>query len=155
MNKKVTRAFGSIMYLLGKDKDGVYYWLDEPDWYFDRCTAFGYIKTFSNSKNPRRSINIYPYQYAENFYPNWFGSDDPILVEHTFSEEEGWELAELFAQFYLLRQTAEYFDKGKCNIAATNIAKWKSPELVYQINYTRIPLIINRIIEILAPNKKK
>ena len=30
--KRMSRAFGKIVYLLGEDKDGTLYWLEEPKW---------------------------------------------------------------------------------------------------------------------------
>ena len=32
MNKKVTEAFDEKIYLLGKGKDGLWYWLEAPSW---------------------------------------------------------------------------------------------------------------------------
>jgi len=98
MEKRVSQAFDKVVYLLGKDKEGTYYWLEEPHWDCGWYWGFGYIESYTNNTDPKFSRDVASHEHAEDFYPKWFGSDDPILVEHTFSEEEGWELAELFAE---------------------------------------------------------
>lgn len=155
MKKQTTLAFGKQkVFLLGEDEYGVKYWLKEASWDCSWYWGFGYIETYSSNNDPRNSIDINSHEHAENFYSNWFtqwNGSKPRLVETTFTEKEGWELSELFEQFYLLAKTAEYFGRGKSNVADTSIEAYKKPELVKQINEVRLPIIFNRIYEILTP----
>lgn len=154
MEKRKDHAFGKDVYLLGADSEGTYYWLESPTWDCDWYWGFGYIETYENNKHPGASRDISSHQHATDFMKTWFkewNGSKPILAEKTFTEDEGWELSELFEQFYFLRQAAENFGRGKCHCAETSAPKWKKPGLVREINEKRIPAVTRRIIEILTP----
>ena len=87
------------------------------------------------------------------WFIEWNGSK-PILCKTTFSEKEGWELSELFQQFYFLKSAAENFKHGKCHCAETTIEKWAKPELATEINEIILPRVMNRILQILTPNNQ-
>jgi hypothetical protein len=159
MNKeKIDNVFGKDIYLLGVDVTGVRYWLESPSWDCGWYWGFGYIETYTNNKYPQNSKDISSHQHATNFmseyFVDWNGSK-PVLKDKTFSDKEGWELSELFQQFYLLRDMAEYFKNGKSNCGSTLVPDWKKPELVKEINEIRIPMITRRILDILTPDNKK
>lgn len=154
--KTVKHALGKDIYLLGADEHGEKYWLESPSWDCGWYWGFGYIKTYTNNDNPERSRDIQSHQHAEDFMSKWFYSwngSKPVLKYTTFSEEEGWELSELFAEFYFLKNAAENFKRGKCNIADTKIESWESPELADDINKNIIPRVTRRILDILTPEK--
>jgi len=157
MKKKTSRAFGKEIFLLGEDSDGTYYWLEEPKWECDWYWGFGYIETYTNNKHPEKARDINSHSHANNFmseyFTEWNGSK-PILKNKTFSDSEGWELSELFKQFYFLRESAENFGRGKCHVANTLIDTWEKPELVKEINEILIPKITKRILEILTPSEE-
>lgn len=154
MDKIKSRAFNKDVYLLGEDKDGTWYWLEEAKWDCDWYWGFGYIETYTRNKEPSRAKDIESHQHADDFYPKWWQGDEPILTAITFTEKEGWELAELLKQFYILKESAEYFGRGKAYMADTKIEPYKKPELVEEINKVRMPIIFNRIYEILTPINK-
>lgn len=154
MNKQVSKAFGKQVFLLGEDADGFYYWLGEPTWDCGWCWGFGYIETYTVNKNPARSKDINSHQHAVDFLSEWWRSwngSKPILTTTTFDEEEGWELSELFKQFYFLKQAAEFFKEGKADIANANINTWKDFAKTKEINEVIIPQVTKRILEILTP----
>jgi len=91
------------------------------------------------------------YHYHKKYVCNPY--DNPYLVDKTFNEKEGWELGELFEQFYFLKEAAEMFNRGKANIATCTIDSWKDTNKVTEINEVIIPRVIKRIIEILTPEK--
>ena len=156
MLKKQSHAFGKNVYLLGKDEQGVYYWLEQPKWECDWYWGFGYIETYTNNTRPDLARDIASHQHADRFMSEFFtewNNSKPILKEATFTTEEGWELSELFAQFYFLREAAENFGRGKAHCANTKIDLWKKPELVKEINETILPEVMSRILEILTPKK--
>ena len=137
----VTNWSSKTRYLLGKDIDGVEYWLEKASWDCDWYWGFGYIES------------KYGHEHADNFLSEWFtgwNGSKSRLVETTFNEKEGWELCELLEQFYTLKETAEYFGRGKANCANTEIADYKKPELVKEINEVRMPVIFKRIYQILS-----
>lgn len=154
LEKRTTKAFNKRIYLLGKDETGENYWLEHESWDCGWYWGFGYIETYTNNNNPDKAKDIESHSHATEFmseyFTSWNGSK-PILTETTFSEKEGWELSELFAQYYLLKDVAEYFMAGKCNTAHTSIPLYRNKDLVKDINVNRLPIIFKRIREILSP----
>ncbi len=154
LDKKKSHAFGKDVYLLGQDIDGINYWLEAPKWDCGWYWGFGYIETYSNNNVPNRAKDIDSHSHAHKFmseyFTEWNGSK-PILSNKTFNDSEGWELSELFEQFYFLRSAAENFGRGKCHTSDTKINTWKKPELVKEINDKLIPEVTARILEILTP----
>lgn len=104
IEKTSSFAFGKEVYLLGSDSDGVNYWLVEPSWDCGWYWGFGYIETYTDNTRPSCSVDIVSHQHADNFYSEWCNK---ILKEKTFSDDEKWELCELFKNFYTLRNLAE------------------------------------------------
>lgn len=197
MNKKISKAFGKKIYLLGINEYNTKYWLEEPKWDCGWYWGFGYIETYTNNNNPlnskdisshqhwegtlqelkqpqyligyyerkvedkycdlspragftdengvRKPYYLYHREYAHNPY------DNPYLIEKTFNEKEGWELGELFAQFYFLKEAVEMFGRGKAHVANTTIPLWKDEIKVKEINEILIPKVTERILEILTP----
>ena len=157
MKKQKSHAFGKDVYLLGADSEGTYYWLEAPKWDCNWYWGFGYIETYTNNKRPDLSTDIQSHEHADNFMSKWFitwNNSKPRLKESTFSEEEGWELSELFAQFYFLREAAEMFGRGKANVSTkSSIPLWKDEAKVKEINEVLIPMVTKRVIEILTPSE--
>lgn len=54
IDKKVSKAFGKNIYLLGQGEDGVNYWLEESTfdcgWYW----SLGYIESYTHNTRPAR-----------------------------------------------------------------------------------------------------
>ena len=159
LNKRVERAFNKKVYLLGADADGCLYWLESPSWDCGWYWGFGYVETYTNNMHPSKSRDIESHQHIKgSFIGNIDGQyihniyDAPLLASTTFTESEGWELSELFFQFYTLRESAELFHRGKCNIAYTELKhdESKCKETADYINNVMIPAITNRIIKILS-----
>lgn len=91
------------------------------------------------------------YHYHKEYVHNPY--DNPYLVDKTFNKEEGWELGELFAQFYFLKEAVEMFGRGKAHVAGTSINLWKDESKVKEINEVIIPMVTKRILEILSPDE--
>lgn len=153
MNKQKIHAFNRDAYLLGADEDGTRYYLQAASWDCGWYWGFGYIESYTNNKNPEESRDIASHEHADNFMLEWFmerNGSKPRLVERTFTDEEGWELCELLKQYYVLEETAAFFRRGFANIAKP-IPLYKKPDLVKEINQVRMPMIFNRVYEILTP----
>jgi hypothetical protein len=78
-----------------------------------------------------------------------------MLDKCTFTESEGWELSELFKQFYTLSKSAEMFGRGGCHITSSEATKdvLTKKEWVTEINEVMIPKVTSRILEILTPDQ--
>lgn len=157
MKKRKEHPFSKDVYLLGSDTDGTYYWLEAPSWDCEWYWGFGYIETYTNNKllgGTSRDIRSHSHavKFMSEYFTEWNGSK-PILEKTTFTEKEGWELSELFEQFYHLSQQAEFYKNGKMNVANTEIKSWKDEAIAKKINAEMIPVVIGRIIEILSPQQ--
>lgn len=158
LKKQKRHAFGKDIFLLGQDASGQNYWLEAPSWDCNWYWGFGYIETYTNNRSPGNSKDIFSHSHADNFISEYFtewNNSKPILAKQTFDETEGWELSELFKQFYFLKDAAAHFATGNCNFAATSVKSWAKPELVTEINTTILPQIMNRILAILTPVEGK
>jgi hypothetical protein len=154
MKKCKKHAFGKDIYLLGADEYGTNYWLEAPKWDCGWYWGFGYVETYTNNKSPETSEDISSHSHAKDFLSKYFmvwNNSKPILTKQVFNEKEGWELSELFEQFYFLKQAAEMFKDGKANCATADVPLWRKPELVTEINEKLIPQITSRILKILSP----
>ena len=153
LKKKVTKDMnGTPVYLLGADKKGVYYWLEEPSfdcgWYW----GFGYIETYTNNKHPEISEDINSHTFATHFYEEWVTDR---LVVTTFSDEEKWALCELFDDFYFLRELAEaqYWEDGRLGNYTGECHGINFHNVIrdgLNINRDCIPFVMAKIVSILS-----
>ena len=167
MKKKTTRAFGKKVYLLGKDLDGTMYWLEAPSWDCDWYWGFGYVETYTNNSCPNKARDIESHCHIYYRFMGKVGENGEYIYNifnapllkggTTFTEEEGWELTELFSQFYTLSKAADLFYAEKGHVAPTTV-KHDSKEckrMYDYINKTMMPAIFKRIDEILSPKTEK
>jgi len=150
LKKTKSHAFGKDIYLLGQDKEGINYWLEEPKWDCGWYWGFGYIETYINNGSPKNARNISSHQHATNFYSKWVLDKGSILCKTPFTKKEKWELSELFEQFYLLRKMADFCYKTNpgCHIQESPIKHGDFSVWNKKINNEMIPKITNKIIEI-------
>jgi hypothetical protein len=172
LEKRQSHAFSKNIYLLGKNTKGRLLWLEAPQWSCDWYWGFGYIETYTNNNNPERSSDIdshsdfsslvgqqeyYDHEkgcfrngdYIHNIY------DSPQLIATTFSSSDGWKLSELFKQFYLLQDMAEYTHRtpAGCHLTTSPIKQddAKMKQWHEEINKVMIPKITSEIIRMLKP----
>jgi len=155
--KKQVSAKGR--FLLGKDAEGISYWLTPASWDCSWYWGFGYVHT----KNSHTHIDS-SYMGRVEFYNTTKGCwdrteyihniyDCPTFAETTFTVNEGWKLSELFATFYKLKETAELFHTGGAHITNNplkDILKDKVQE--DRINKELMPKVFEEIYKILSPS---
>ena len=56
LKKKIVHAFGDAYYLLGKDEDGVKWYLRKPTWDCGWYWGFGYLDSFTNNEIGRAHV---------------------------------------------------------------------------------------------------
>jgi hypothetical protein len=160
IKKKVSHAFRKDIYLLGADKDGTFYWLEAPKWDCGWYWGFGYVETYTNNKSPERSKDISSHQHIDSSFLGQVGGvyvhnlhDCPKLHQPTFTEKEGWELSELFKQFYLLKEFAAFTGKELpgCHVTTSPVNHGDLKDWTAKINKELIPAVTAKIIEILSP----
>jgi len=159
IDKKKSHAFGKDVYLLGADAEGIFYWLEAPSWDCDWYWGFGYVETYKRNVNPSVAKDIDGHEHIDSSFTGKVNGgkyihnifDSPRFASTTFTEKEGWELSELFKQFYFLKDAAANFGRGSCHISSTSF-KWEDKDLAHKINQQLIPKVTARIIEILSPH---
>lgn len=161
IKKQKDHAFGNDAYLLGKDEYGIKYWLKSPSWDCGWYWGFGYVETYQQNWAPSKARDINSHTHINSSFCRYVVNgnyihniyDCPTLATTTFTKGEGWELSELFAQFYTLKESAELFHKGKSNVSSTTVVHYETVEIAEKINKEMIPAITARIIEILTPQE--
>lgn len=173
LKKEKSHRFRKDVYLLGCDKDGTKYWLEAPEWDCGWYWGFGYVETYTNNNYPDRSRDINSHQHIKNSFmgeSEYYNSekqcfvkgeyihnifDSPKLFSTTFTESEGWKLSELFKQFYLLKEMAEFCHEELpgCNVTTSPVNHGDLKDWNEKINKIMIPAITAKIIEILSPEK--
>jgi len=161
MEKKTSTTHSKSIFLLGNNSDGKNVWLEAPSWDCDWYWGFGYIKqpdSHSHFSSLVGKQDFYDHEkgcwgqsdYIHNPY------DSQQLIETTFSYKEGWLLAELFKQFYLLREMADFTHKEKpgCHITTSPVDHGNMKDWNKQINEVMIPKITAEIMRILTPEKE-
>lgn len=160
ISKKTNHAFGKKIFLLGRDKDGINYWLEESKWECGWYWGFGYVETYTNNHKPHLSKDISSHQHlscimekkGDFLVHNIF--DSPILVETTFSEKDGWILSELIKSAYQLKESAELFSRGGSHITTNPCYQLiKNQDWAIKINSEILPMIFEKIYTILSPSK--
>ena len=169
INKRVSKAFGKKIYLLGVDKEGENVWLEEPSWDCDWYWGFGYIERYTNNENPERSRDILSHshwdseivgkidvwdekkqKFVKSEYIHHL-NENPNFKDTVLTDDESWELAELMNSFYILSKTAELLKYG-CSGVADNLAKdtIKNVEFRDKINKIILPKIFKKIDKLLS-----
>lgn len=160
MKKKMTRAFGKEIYLLGRDDKGVNYWLEEASWDCDWYWGFGYVETYTNNDYPERSRDISSHQHFDGLFLEQLSGLPESWREFfkggtPFSDNELWTLAELMKTAYALKGVAGIYHRGgshitknPCKQALQNAAKAE------EINQTILPAIFEAIKGILMDSNE-
>lgn len=145
--------------LLGKDSEGVRYYLEAPSWDCGWYWGYGYITTKDSHQHadgefkPDRSDDEKRREY------NSYDSDTNIftgqfLVEKTFTPEQGWILRELMATFYQMKKQAELVGRGGMHQTSNPLKALLLDEAeAKRINETVIPTITEAITIILKEGK--
>lgn len=155
MEKRIEKAFGKTIYLLGRDEGGTNYWLEEPSWDCGWYWGFGYVECYTNNNNPSMARDITCHQHFDSLFLNGreCGHDafKKFFVETPLSDDEIWELCDYMKTFYTLKSVAELFKHGYSHqTERARIAKLESKEQNDLVNQTWLPEVFKRIKELFA-----
>jgi hypothetical protein len=153
--KRTCEAFGKKIYLLGKDKDGVNYWLEAPSWSCDWYWGFGYVETYTNNENPSKARDINTHQHFCSLFfeknKNGYDAFKNFFKDITVSDKELWQLLELMKTFYSLKEAAEVLGRGGAHYATNLCAEIiKNESEVTRINEVVLPAIFTEIDNLLS-----
>ena len=156
MNKRVAKAFGKKIFLLGRNKYGENVWLEEARWRCDWYWGFGYLETYTNNNHPEKSRDISSHSHFSGIWENdehgkYVYHINDCMEETVLSDKEAWELSDLMKRFYAFKKVAEIYHHGNANYTSTTRLDNKDLEAEKHINNTILPQIFNAIYEILSP----
>jgi len=157
MKKKTINKFGEH-YLLGVNKDGEHVYLEKESWDCGWYWGFGYLHTFTNDRQPTRSVDI-----SSHFHFDGKFLEGPLSAYDTFREyfketvltnNEIWELVDLMTTAYTLKKTAAILSHGYSYYTdRAKISDLKDKELEEKINHEFLPEVFDRIRALLTEGK--
>ena len=169
LEKRVSKAFGKKIYLLGTFEDGHNFWLEEPKWECGWYWGFGYVETYTNPWGPP-ARDIESHQHYDGlcfkkyeYYDHKKGcfqqgeyihklSDRPDVVACSLIEREQWILSDLMKMAYTLKKTAELYRQGNAHLTSHELVpQLKRPDREKEINEIELPAIFAQIEKLLTP----
>ena len=150
MEKKTSKAFGKKVWLLGKDKDGINYWLEEPSWDCGWYYGFGFVESYEDNKSPDKAKDIDSHQHFDSLFLNGPKCSKDMFkeffVETPLSDDEIWELVDYMQTFYTLKSVAELFKHGySWQTSKAKIDQLQSDEQNDLVNKVWLPEVFKRI----------
>jgi len=155
MNKYVFTWHGKKYFLLGQDKDGIKYYLENANFDCGLYWGIGYIVSFTNNKNPKKSRDIQSCSHFDyevfNKNKNCFDTFKELFPVNPFSDSEIWSICELMKSAYTARHYSDMLYCGGANIT-TNAAKDKirNDKEYKRINEITIPAIMDELYGIMG-----
>jgi hypothetical protein len=168
LNKRKSHAFGKDIYLVGKDKDGKFVWLEAPVWDCGWYWGFGYMETYTNNRSPENSRDIQSHSHWSGFvgkvehydfdkksfvlgeYRHHINESD-LMAETVLTEKESWLLSDLMQSFYSLKEAAEVLGRGDSHLTTDSRATVKDTEMGEKINKIILPKLFKEVLTILSP----
>ena len=158
LKKEIKVRGNKKMYLLGTNEDGKKLWLIGAEWQCGWYWGFGYVQSFSRGDMESHQhidssfMGVQKGEYIHNIY------NCPRFAETTFTENEGWQLSELFTQFYKFKEVARILSNGCAGLTTLlDYLKIEYPnkeEHLKDINENILPQIFEKIYTILSPQKE-
>ena len=108
LKKKIVNVFGNNNYLLGEDEDGIRYYLEEAHfdcgWYW----GIGYIETFTNNRQPTRSVDIMSHEHfnCKFMRGGYVDGYEKFFKKSVLNRHEIYKLFELMECAYTLSKMA-------------------------------------------------
>ena len=155
MKKTKSRAFGRDCYLLGSDRDGVWYWLEEAKWDCEWYWGIGYVEAYTRNKSPEtsRDINSHSHFSSMFFDKDKFCKDvfDEFFVETPLNSKEVWKLMELMKAAYIARDYSDMLHIGGSHITNNPAKEVIKDDIEYKrINKEVIPAIMTEVYKLLS-----
>ena len=157
-NKKTKKhVFGKDIYFIGRDKDGVNYWLEAATWDCGWYWGFGYVETYTNNNNPEYSRDISSHQHFDGLFlkGNIFDSFKNTIVETPLNNNEIWELLGYMKEFYIMREYSDFLHSGNHITSRAKNIKEEENETENKKEYKRIneklmPELFEKIYKLLT-----
>lgn len=156
LNKKIINKFGTH-YLLGEDENGLKYWLEEPTFNCGWYWGLGYIHTFTNNRQPTRSVDIRSHEHFDSKVMN-YGYVDGYLnffKKSVLDRHETYRLFELMECAYTLSKMAGICERGSAWVSKNDCYDTlKDQDLYLEIIKKKLPAVISAICNLLGGKTK-
>lgn len=155
IKKKKSHAFGKDIYLLGRDKYGTNYWLEEASWDCEWYWGGGYVETYTNNKSPEHSKDIESHTHFDSLFLKGdkcaYDLFNELFVEHPFTKDEVRKIILLMKKFYIAQKYSSMLHGSALYCETNPVADViKSEEEYNRINRSVIPAIMNELYKILG-----
>ena len=152
LNKKIINKFGTH-YLLGEDENGLKYWLEEPTFNCGWYWGLGYIHTFTNNRQPTRSVDIMSHEHFDSKFMS-YGYVDGYLnffKKSVLDRHETYRLFELMECAYTLSKMAGICERGSAWVSENDCYDViKDQDLYLEIIQKKLPAVISEICNLLG-----
>lgn len=153
MKKRIIEWDGHNYFLLGKDKEGIYYWLREGDWQCGWYWGIGYVNAFTNNKRPEVAKDIQSHQHFDKLFldagSSCFEYFKILLVETCLNDSEIWILLELMQSIYTLKKVAELYQLKGSGITLNPCEDFLDNEVErMKINEVIIPAMLDEVYKL-------
>lgn len=144
MEKEKRFAFGKNIYLLGKNKDGMKYWLEEASWDCNWYWGFGYVETYTNNNSPESSRDILSHQHFDSLFlkDNIFDGFINFFEDTTLKNDDIWILLGYMQEYYALKKYANFLYAGNNITSRAKNLKEEKNEIENKKEYERINKIL-------------
>ena len=154
LNKKIINKFGTH-YLLGEDENGIKYWLEEPTfncgWYWGLC----YIHTFTNNRQPTRSVDIMSHEHFDSKFNGYVNGYLNFFKKSVLDRHETYRLFELMECAYTLSKMAGICERGSAWVSENDCYDViKDQDLYLEIIQKKLPAVISEICNLLGGETK-
>ena len=157
LNKKIINKFGTH-YLLGEDENGLKYWLEEPTFNCGWYWGLGYIETFTNNRQPTRSVDIMSHEHFDSKFMMNYGSVDGYLdffKKSVLDKHDTYRLFELMECAYTLSKMAGICERGSAWVSKNDCYDTlKDQDLYLEIIQKKLPAVISEICNLLGGKTK-
>lgn len=153
MKRKTVRVFGETSYLLGKGKDGTFYYLVEPTWDCGWYWGLGYVHSYTNNTQPTRSRDISSHKHFNSMFldKDLYHGFKEFFVETPLADREIWKLLELMQSAYTMRSMADMCCTGGAHITSNPCAELLRDKVMYKrINDVLLPAVFEQVRNLLA-----
>ena len=107
MEKKEINKFGKHRLLF--EKDNIKYYLKKHSWDCDWYWGKGYIVTYSNEKQPERSVDTSSHEHLKGYFTSLSSIEENSI---TLSNKERWEFLECMQTANALCEMMEIYNRG-------------------------------------------
>ena len=156
MDKKVFTWHGKKYYLLGENRDGERYCLMQGHFDCGWSWGLGYVRTFTNNKNPHLSKDIishdhFDYMFFKDRSKSGYDKFKDFFAETPLTDKEIWTLLELMKSAYTCREYSDMLHTGGAHYT-TNPCRYIIPNATEynRINTEVIPAILKEVYKVLG-----